>query len=564
MDRPPQITITAFGKTDVGLVREHNEDNLLIADVSTGLRLDDPSDPVTFELGPKGALLLVCDGMGGAAAGEVASRMAVESIAGVLESAEPLERDAFARRLRHAVEDANDRIFVQSRDNQSERGMGTTCTSVAFIDSTLIVGQIGDSRAYVMRRGRLSQVTKDQSLAWQLMEAGAMTAEEAKGFEHANIILQALGVQERVEVVMSQVALRQGDIVLVSSDGLHGPVSDEEIADVLSREPDLKKACDLLIARALEREGPDNVSVVLARFEGEDLREPTEEEIVEFVSYDPGYDRNDPPRLRSDLGEKVTVEVTVPKEAIRFTGSHDPLPPLPGSRLGHKRARSEASSVMSFVLLTLFAAAAAGAFIKCDQGGNLQHERRAAALNEAAAEAAAARRLAAPEPALETEAGASPFDESPFDESPFDESPFDESRGEDGQASAAPGAEATAQARQGNTGPDDNAPAGHAGETARATRTPKGLETVRAPADPASDGESVAPSGTRGPIGAPAPAGDGAGEVVRTLLPAATGRMATRNAGTGPRAKRKRPGTGKPERPPKSPRPDAAPATEEP
>jgi serine/threonine protein phosphatase PrpC len=365
MANPPNIKITAFGKTDVGLIREHNEDNLLVLDVTRGQRADATDAPLAIDLGSKGALFLVCDGMGGAAAGEVASQMAVEAIASTLQAAEPLERDRFARRLRRAIEDANDRIFAQSRDNQNERGMGTTCTAAAVVDGTLVVGQIGDSRCYVKRGGRLAQITKDQSLAWQLMEAGAMTAEEAKGFEHANIILQALGVQERVEVVMSQVALRQGDVVLVSSDGLHGPVTDDEILQILQEEPDLKKACERLIARALEREGPDNVTVVLARFEGPDLPDPRPEELVEFVPYDPGYDHSDPPRVRSDLAEKVTVEVTVPKEAIRLTGRHDVF----GTGiLGRGTPPPEASSVLSFLLITLIAATAAGAFVKCDRG----------------------------------------------------------------------------------------------------------------------------------------------------------------------------------------------------
>jgi protein phosphatase len=204
---PPDITIEVFGKTDVGLIREHNEDNFLIADVTGGLRTAEPRDPFSFKLGEKGAALLVCDGMGGAAAGEVASQMAVDSIYDALATSEPQERDAFARLLRRAVQQANERIFIQSRDNQSERGMGTTCTVAGLVDGTLVVGQIGDSRCYVLRDGKLAQVTKDQSLAWQLIEAGAMTADEAKAFEHANIILQALGVQERVEVVLSRVSL---------------------------------------------------------------------------------------------------------------------------------------------------------------------------------------------------------------------------------------------------------------------------------------------------------------------------------------------------------------------
>jgi serine/threonine protein phosphatase PrpC len=380
MGNPPNIKITAFGKTDVGLIREHNEDNLLVLDVSRGIRAQDGEVPLNVDLGPKGALFLVCDGMGGAAAGEVASQMAVEAIASTLQAAEPLERDGFARRLRRAIEDANDRIFAQSRDNQNERGMGTTCTAAAVVDGTLVVGQIGDSRCYVKRGGRLAQITKDQSLAWQLMEAGAMTAEEAKGFEHANIILQALGVQERVEVVMSQVALRQGDVILVSSDGLHGPVSDEEILHILQEEPDLKKACERLVARALEREGPDNVTVVLARFEGPDLPDPRPEELVDFVPYDPGYDHTDPPRVRADLAEKVTVEVTVPKEAIRLTGRRDMF----GGRAAGNKAPEDANGVLSFLLITLVAATAAGAFVKCDRGEAGRRDAQATATIRAA------------------------------------------------------------------------------------------------------------------------------------------------------------------------------------
>src|SRR5262245_49538667 len=286
----PDISIEVFGKTDVGLVREHNEDNFLIADVTGGVRTAEARAPFSFKLGEKGAALLVCDGMGGAAAGEVASQMAVDSIYDALASSEPQARDGFARLLRRAVQHANERIFVQSRDNQSERGMGTTCTVASLIDATLVVGQIGDSRCYILRDGKLAQVTKDQSLAWQLIEAGAMTPEEAKAFEHANIILQALGVQERVEVVLSQVDLRKGDVALLCSDGLHGPVSDEELLSVLVMETDLEKAAQTLIQKALDRDGPDNITVVLARFDGEGLKAAAPEDVVQFVAYDPGAD----------------------------------------------------------------------------------------------------------------------------------------------------------------------------------------------------------------------------------------------------------------------------------
>src|SRR4051812_15632676 len=277
---PPDISIEVFGKTDVGLIREHNEDNFLIADVTGGIRTAEPRDPFTFKLGEKGAALLVCDGMGGAAAGEVASQMAVDSIYDALAASDAQQRDGFARLLRRAVQHANERIFIQSRDNQSERGMGTTCTVASLVDDTLVVAQIGDSRCYVLRDGKLAQVTKDQSLAWQLIEAGAMTAEEAKAFEHANIILQALGVQERVEVVLSQVQLRRGDVVVLCSDGLHGPVGDDEMLEVLQRETELQKAADSLIQKALDRDGPDNITVVLARFGGPALPAPGENDLV--------------------------------------------------------------------------------------------------------------------------------------------------------------------------------------------------------------------------------------------------------------------------------------------
>jgi len=381
MPSPPDISIEVFGKTDVGLIREHNEDNFLVADVTAAVRTNEIKEPLKFPLGDRGVLFLVCDGMGGAAAGEVASRMAVESIVDAMAASEPQERDAFARSVRHAVEVANERIYVQSRDNQSERGMGTTCTAAALIDQTLIVGQIGDSRCYVLRNGRLAQVTKDQSLAWQLIEAGAMTAEEAKAFEHANIILQALGVQERVEVVLSQVELRQGDVIVLCSDGLHGPVSDDEMLELLQRETDLQKAADGLIQKALDRDGPDNITVVLARFGGTALSPPGENDLVGFVGYDPGPGEtpsSDPSSFDHTLASTATVNERIPQELLgddavtagvversgrngRASGRSSGPSALSGSTIRTAR------SVLAFFFLALVAAAAGGilAVAKC-------------------------------------------------------------------------------------------------------------------------------------------------------------------------------------------------------
>ena len=378
MESSSDIKITVFGKTDVGLIREHNEDNFLLANGETGLRTSSPEEVLQFSLGPKGALFLVCDGMGGAAAGEVASTMAVDSISVDMESCSVGTRERYARCLRRAIENANEKINFQSRINQNERGMGTTCTAAGLVDRTLIIGQIGDSRCYVLRAGKLVQVTKDQSLAWQLIEAGAMTVEEAKSFEHANIILQALGVQEKVDVVISHVALCRDDVVLLSSDGLHGPVSDEEMRDILAAEPDPQKACEILIGKALEREGPDNISVVVARFEGDGLPEPDTSSELAFSIFDPGTDPDDPEpprRVQHPPMEKITEEVPVHLEALEAT-SPGAMPTrlasstasTPSTNTDVQAAEESASRpFLTFVLVTLLAALGGALFLAFQQ-----------------------------------------------------------------------------------------------------------------------------------------------------------------------------------------------------
>ncbi|HEY6474980.1 MAG TPA: protein phosphatase 2C domain-containing protein, partial [Polyangia bacterium] len=346
----------------------------------------DGRPPFTFKLGEKGALLLVCDGMGGAAAGEVAAQMAADAIYEALTVAEAQPRDGFARLLRRAVQRANERIFIQSRDNQSERGMGTTCTVAGLVDDTLVVAQIGDSRCYVLRDGKLAQVTKDQSLAWQLIEAGAMTPDEAKAFEHANIILQALGVQEHVEVVLSQVQLRKGDVALLCSDGLHGPVSDEELLSVLVTEPDLQKAGEALIQKALDRDGPDNITVALARFDGEALKPAAPEDTISFMGYDPGNDPVPEPMGSTDdsgLGRE-TIEERLPTGLL---GAEDDLPTKtepadPAAIRATRRdlppvaARGVPSLLALFLIGLVFAAAGGIFFMKCERDQSTRSDGR--------------------------------------------------------------------------------------------------------------------------------------------------------------------------------------------
>ena len=175
--------------------------------------------------------------MGGAAAGEIASQLAVdilyERMVDGLDEGHALTRDEIARRLVRAIESAGLRIFQEAKLDCSRRGMGTTVTAAALVDDHLFFAQVGDSRAYLLRGGQLVQVTRDQSLVNQLIEAGQLTEEEAETFEHNNIILQALGTADTVQVDLTFCELRKGDVMLLCSDGLSGMVRFEDIREVL-------------------------------------------------------------------------------------------------------------------------------------------------------------------------------------------------------------------------------------------------------------------------------------------------------------------------------------------
>jgi serine/threonine protein phosphatase PrpC len=279
------LKVRVFGRTDVGQIREHNEDNFLVADLtrkSRSLMEGDREPPV----GERGMLLGVCDGMGGAAAGEVASQLAVDIIYEKLVQGEPpLHHDDLARRLVQAVEEAGIRIFNEARADRTRRGMGTTATIAALMDGRLFVAQVGDSRAYILRGDRFTQVSRDQSLVNQLIEAGQLTEEEAETFEHNNIILQALGTAETVQVDLTYVDLCKGDRLLVCSDGLSGMVRGDEMREVLLAFPDSLGACRELTDRANRAGGHDNITVIVAEFDGPALPPPTPGALVSYQKY---------------------------------------------------------------------------------------------------------------------------------------------------------------------------------------------------------------------------------------------------------------------------------------
>ena len=279
-----RILVSVFAKTDVGKTRDHNEDTFLVADL-TNRRASLQPDVREHEVGNKGSLFMVADGMGGAAAGEVASEMATAAIYEHLTNTWIVESETtprqFAYRLREAVERANTKIHAYAREHPDLKGMGTTTTAVGLLGDTIYLTQVGDSRAYLVRDGDAIQLTKDQSLMQRLVDAGELTEEEAERSERRNIILQALGPDAKVRVDLTHQPVRRGDVLVLCSDGLSGQVRKDEIAQVVSRnDRDLVDMCGELIDLANERGGPDNITVLVARFSGDGLRDSTTGERV--------------------------------------------------------------------------------------------------------------------------------------------------------------------------------------------------------------------------------------------------------------------------------------------
>jgi PPM family protein phosphatase len=235
--------------------------------------------------------------MGGAQAGEVASRMAVDTVArnfiNALDKKESLDQQTLISALTETIQETNQLIFREGQKNSECNGMGTTLTAAMVYGTTIFFAQLGDSRAYLARKGVISQMTKDQSLVAQMVASGSLTPEEAKNHPQRNVILQALGIQNQVEVAISLAELRRGDQIVLCSDGLSGKVDAEEIKEFLERfEP--KAACQGLVRMARERGGEDNITVIVARFNGDGLPEPQSDDVADSTNM-----KVEPPRRRS-------------------------------------------------------------------------------------------------------------------------------------------------------------------------------------------------------------------------------------------------------------------------
>jgi protein phosphatase len=247
--------VTARGLTDVGRRRDHNEDAYLV-DEALGL-------------------FVVADGMGGHAGGGTASRLAVETIQGVVRvarerdptlfgSGAPVDASAVPDVLRQAVEEACAVIFRTAQTDPELGGMGTTVTALAVDGRSAFLAHVGDSRCYLVREGRIYQVSDDHSLVNEQLKAGAISAEEAKHSRFKNIITRSVGFEESVQVDLMGLELQEADALVVCCDGLSNLVDDPEILELVSTTP-LDEAPARLVALANDRGGDDNITVIVIR-----------------------------------------------------------------------------------------------------------------------------------------------------------------------------------------------------------------------------------------------------------------------------------------------------------
>jgi serine/threonine protein phosphatase PrpC len=285
------MIVELHAKTDVGRVRRGNEDNFLLLDLTAARAwsgsdgAENPDDMREFPIGEHGLVLVVSDGMGGALAGDVASRMAIEAVRDVLmgknSDGNGCDPDSsLVECLRHATMEANKNIHYKSLEDSRCSGMGATLTGAAVKDDKLDLIQVGDSRAYVLRGEQIRLATKDQSLVQQLVDVGQISEAEAETHMFRNVILQALGAQNELTPATARIQLRRGDMLLLCSDGLSGKLRNEDIRQIVADADDLGSACDALVAEANNRGGEDNITVVLARFTGDELRDPNDDRIT--------------------------------------------------------------------------------------------------------------------------------------------------------------------------------------------------------------------------------------------------------------------------------------------
>jgi len=319
------IKMLVSAKTDVGRARQTNEDAFAITDLASGRTIEAIGADHAIDVQERGVLLAVSDGMGGAEAGEVASALVLDSLQQALASE---GRGAIHEQLEAAVQRANRSVFMEAMQD-NKHGMGATLTALFVRGDEAYIAEVGDSRGYLLRNGRLRQITRDQSLVQMLVDQGVLSAEEARTSPSKNVILQAMGLALDVRVAIARLRLRRGDRFILCSDGVSNPLTDAELQQIATQS-DPRAACETIIALANDRGGDDNETVIVADVTGEGLPLPDEFETVTetyevLKQYHPTY-----------RGRTVTPDVArVAAAAIRARAEVDgrrgePAPPRQG------------------------------------------------------------------------------------------------------------------------------------------------------------------------------------------------------------------------------------------
>jgi serine/threonine protein phosphatase PrpC len=241
------VHITCAGRTDVGIIRSGNEDSYIMV--------------------PDRGVFVVADGMGGHAAGEVASEMAVRLVARELGSLKSLTDDQVADRMRTSIRGANDAIFQRTLTEHDKRGMGTTVTALVLYGTRFLIGQVGDSRCYLLRDGKLTQVTKDHSYVQEQVDAGYLTPEQARTHPYSNVITRCVGANSDVMPDVYVGAVRPKDLFLIASDGLTGMLEDPQLAEILLADRMPQEQVDDLVAEANRHGGLDNITAIIVRID---------------------------------------------------------------------------------------------------------------------------------------------------------------------------------------------------------------------------------------------------------------------------------------------------------
>ncbi len=241
------MQFSCAARTDVGIVRSGNEDNYLM-------------------LADRG-VFIVADGMGGHAAGEVASEMAVRLISRDLGTVRGLPDEEVAERMRQAIRGANAAIYERTLTEHDKRGMGTTATALVLLPNRFLLGHVGDSRAYRLRDGRFEQLTKDHSYVQEQVDAGLLTPEQARVHPYSNVITRCVGANQDVIPDTYGGDLRAGDVVLLASDGLTGMLEDEHIHKILEAPGGPQDWVDAMINDANRRGGLDNITAIIVKID---------------------------------------------------------------------------------------------------------------------------------------------------------------------------------------------------------------------------------------------------------------------------------------------------------